>query len=82
MSKDMSHGEIREYNGKNYKYVEQNIFESDDDWNETCCKGCAFDGNCTSDSNPHNDLGKCFEDFRKDGRNGIFIEVWKELRKK
>ena len=28
----MSHGEIREYNGKNYMYVEQEAMESDIFW--------------------------------------------------
>ena len=40
MGNDMKNGEIREYNGKKYKYVEQEAMESDINWFDTKCEGC------------------------------------------
>jgi hypothetical protein len=78
MAKDMENLEIREYNGKKYKYVEQETLYSDIDWEITCCEGCSLIARCSEslgfkDIEKH--LGNCFEEVRKDGRNGIFEEV-------
>ena len=40
MKKDMVNGEIREYNGKKYKYQEIEAMESDINWFDTKCEGC------------------------------------------
>ena len=74
MSKDMENGEIRECNGKKYKYIEIEAMETDINWSETCCKGCslAVRGFCEKDEFI---LGNCYEEHREDGRNGIFVEV-------
>lgn len=79
MAKDMVPGEVREHNGKNYKYVEQYVFESDMNWIFTCCKGCAFNKvDCIHDISNDHKLGNCHEEHREDGRNGIFVEVENE----
>ena len=73
MAKDMKNGEIREYNGKKYKYVEQEAMESDINWFDTKCEGCAFENKCPVGIDKV--LGECYEGTREDERNGIFEEV-------
>ena len=73
MGNDMKNGEIREYNGKKYKYVEQEAMESDMNWLTDCCEGCAFENKCPLGI--YEVLGECYEGTREDERNGIFIEI-------
>ena len=46
MAKDMSHGEIREYQGKKYKYQEIEAMESDINRFDTKCEGCDLKKEC------------------------------------
>lgn len=76
MIKDMENGEIRAYKGKKYKYVEIEAIESDIDWSDICCKDCVFEKKCIQQQTIIDHfLGDCYEGYRKDGRNGIFVEV-------
>ena len=81
MAKDMSHGEIREYNGKKYKYVEQEAMESDINWFDTKCEGCDLKKECAKNYRIDDYLGECYEEYREDGRNGIFEEEKMEKHK-
>ena len=72
----MKNGEVRQFQGKKYKYQEIEAMETDMDFGYECCKGCAFEELCaTQINNAHDVLGNCYEEGREDGRNGIFIEV-------
>ena len=75
MGNDMKNGEIREYNGKKYKYVEQEAMESDINWFYTKCEGCDLKKECAKNYRIDDYLGECYEEYREDGRNGIFVEV-------
>lgn len=76
MSKDMENGEVREYEGKKYKYVEIEAMESDIDFIDKACEGCDLKKCCIEEfQNRNKILGNCFERYREDGRNGIFVEV-------
>ena len=44
---DMINGEIREYKGKKYKYVELPQKVNDIDFIELGCKSCVFKTKCT-----------------------------------
>ena len=73
MGNDMKNGEIREYNGKKYKYQEIEAMEGDMNWLADCCEGCAFENKCPVGIDKV--LVECYEGTREDERNGIFVEA-------
>lgn len=80
MAKDMINGEIREYNGKKYRYKEIEAMESDIGFGYECCEGCSLHSECSKKYGQDivDILGHCYEGSRQDGRNGIFEEVESE----
>ena len=43
--------------------------------NKACCDGCYFDESKHKCSDVHNCIGYCYEPFRSDGKDVVFVEV-------